>query len=334
MNEPMRSAANPYQQAQLNMVRSKTAHLQLLCMLVNDKVPYRCHWPAHAELTVNGSSVRVYEAKRLTGGKPLTAQQVDSAADISSHATATLAVRLAGVSSSGGYVLGARLVRRQGLQRVKQLMDTPPGLREGLQQLKQKLAGDGDVEVSTTAVSLRCPLSGCRITTPAHFTSSPGLSCFDLDSFLEMTSRTGKWQCPFSMALSSVAQLVVDPWLAAVLAALKEAGLLDSTDEVEVDADGAWRPRGAGSDAWFSVLTPPTAAQLQAAMRPEASAEQQQQRRRLLQADSSREAQRPALQAPGLPRHHRRKPATKRAAPVAAPRPPVEPEVVVISDSD
>jgi hypothetical protein len=38
------------------------------------------------------------------------------------------------------------------------------------------------------------------------------------------------------MALSSLGQLVVDPWLSAVLAALREAGVLDSTDEVEVDA--------------------------------------------------------------------------------------------------
>jgi len=31
-------------------------------------------------------------------------------------------------------------------------------------------------------------------------------------------------------------------------------------------ADGAWRPRGAASDVWFNVLTPPTAGQVKVAM--------------------------------------------------------------------
>jgi hypothetical protein len=81
-----------------------------------------------------------------------TVPQVDAAADISGHATGALAVKLVGVSKGGGYVLGARLVRRQGLQRIKQLMTHPPSLREALQQLKQKVrAGGGSA----------CALQGC-----------------------------------------------------------------------------------------------------------------------------------------------------------------------------
>lgn len=57
-----------------------------------------------------------------------------------------------------------------------------------------QLAGDGDVEVSVNAVSLRCPLTAMRIKTPAHFTTAPGLAYFDLGPFLELTQRSGKWQ--------------------------------------------------------------------------------------------------------------------------------------------
>lgn len=63
-----------------------------------------------------------------------------------------------------------------------------------LSVLVLQLAGDGDVEVCVNAVSLRCPLTAMRIKKPAHFTTAPGLAYFDLDSFLEMTQRSGKWQ--------------------------------------------------------------------------------------------------------------------------------------------
>lgn len=101
-----------------------------------------------------------------------------------------------------------------------------------------QLGGDGDdddVVVAATAVSLRCPLSGTRMQRPAHFSAhSTGLACFDLDSFLAMTQRSGKLQCPFSMKLCTLQELSEEPFLAAVLAALSAAGLADSVDEVEV----------------------------------------------------------------------------------------------------
>lgn len=61
-------------------------------------------------------------------------------------------------------------------------------------RLRTQLAGDGDVEVSASAVSLRCPLSCGRIATPARFSGGDALACFDLDAFLEVTRRSGKWQ--------------------------------------------------------------------------------------------------------------------------------------------
>jgi hypothetical protein len=101
-----------------------------------------------------------------------------------------------------------------------------------------QLAGDGDIEVSGAALPLRCPLSGGLITSPARFQDSPGLDCFDLDSFLQLAQASGKWQCPQSMALRSVGQLVVESYLAAVLKALRSAGLADGAEAVEVAPGG------------------------------------------------------------------------------------------------
>lgn len=41
------------------------------------------------------------------------------------------------------------------------------------------------------------------------FAMHPGLVCFDLDNFLEMTQKSGKWQCPGTRSFHSWKQLRV-----------------------------------------------------------------------------------------------------------------------------
>ncbi|WIA14445.1 hypothetical protein OEZ85_002970 [Tetradesmus obliquus] len=237
--------------SQVRMVKAKTATLQLVCMLMGDAVPHRCQWPPSVHLTVNGQRMHVKTAKRI-GTQQLKPTQVDSLVDISGCVGgAASIVLLSGAvsassssSSSSSYVLGARLVRQQGSDRVKALMAAPPSLEAALTAVKDKLAGDGDIEVSGAALPLRCPLSGCLIHTPARFRSSPGLDCFDLEAFLQVAAASGKWQCPQTMALHSVGELSVEPYLAAVLKALRGAGLAEGVEAVEVAPDGSWRPKG------------------------------------------------------------------------------------------
>jgi hypothetical protein len=62
--------------------------------------------------------------------------------------------------------------------------------------LPQLGSGDDDIEMTNTVVSLKCPLSGVRIVTPARFAEVHGMAAFDLDSFISMAERTRKWQCP------------------------------------------------------------------------------------------------------------------------------------------
>ncbi|KAF6261929.1 hypothetical protein COO60DRAFT_1699517 [Scenedesmus sp. NREL 46B-D3] len=259
--------------SQVALVKAKLATVQVVCLLVGDAVPHRCHWPPSARVSVNGQCMRPKTAKR-TGTQQLKPTQVDSPLDVSSCVgRAASIVQLRGVPNSAGYVLGARLVRRQGPDRVRALMAAPPSLDAALAALKDKLAGDGDVEVSGAALPLRCPLSAGLISQPARFQGSPGLDCFDLDSFLQLAQASGKWQCPQSMALRSVGQLAVDPYLAAVLAALRAAGLGEAVEAVDVAPDGRWRPKGAASGSacpWFSVLRPPSPAELRAAFKGEA----------------------------------------------------------------
>ena len=68
---------------------------------------------------------------------------------------------------------------------------------------------DEDLETGATVLSLRCPLLGGRVRTPARFAQVPGIAVFDLGAFLASVARTRKWQCPISMTHSTVQQLQV-----------------------------------------------------------------------------------------------------------------------------
>jgi hypothetical protein len=63
-------------------------------------------------------------------------------------------------------------------------------------QLAPPEAASDDIELCSTVLSLRCPLSGRRARRPARFASTPQqpLEAFDLDVFLEVTRRSRKWQ--------------------------------------------------------------------------------------------------------------------------------------------
>lgn len=81
--------------------------------------------------------------------------------------------------------------------------------------------GGDDVEIGSSMVSLRCPLSGSRIKIPARFASVGGLNAFDLDTFMDVVERTRKWQCPHSMRSLPVQELMVDGFLSCILSRLE-----------------------------------------------------------------------------------------------------------------
>lgn len=108
---------------------------------------------------------------------------------------------------------------------------------------------DDEVQTMTSMMSLKCPFSFKRITTPARLLNIDSLECvFDLDAFIAMAQKTRKWACPHSLKQSSVYHLVRDVWLEAVLKSLQK---LPEIHEIEVSKDGTWRLRG--EHRWRSV---------------------------------------------------------------------------------
>ncbi len=73
-------------------------------------------------------------------------------------------------------------------------------------------ADGGALESGPVTVSLRCPLSGCLVASPAHFGRWCGrnpLAFFDRDAFLQTAQRTGSWLCPATGKLGNANDLRV-----------------------------------------------------------------------------------------------------------------------------
>lgn len=111
-------------------------------------------------------------------------------------------------------------------------------------------ADEDIVETVSAVVSLKCPLSGMRISTAARFSNVDMLEAiFDLDSFLQAAERTRKWSCPHSLQPSCIQKLMRDTYMARVLECLSVA---PEVMEIEINPDGDWRPYGSDS-VWRSI---------------------------------------------------------------------------------
>jgi E3 SUMO-protein ligase PIAS1 len=178
------------------------------------QIPCREHWPLHADLKINGRAYRV--AGRSSASK-LGANQRDEPASVGVLAAVGRNRVVLTCQDSRPFVIAVQLARVQGAADVRRLMRPALPLAAAVARVAKSIApddgdggeegGDSDVEVTHAAVSLRCPLTGGRIRTPARCSAVPGLAAFDLDAFLDVAARTRKWQCPHSMRPCPVNQL-------------------------------------------------------------------------------------------------------------------------------
>jgi len=226
----------------LNM---KSLQLQVLCMQLGDPTPYRFHWPLYAELRINKMPYRVYRRGNAT---KLGANSRDDSFSVGKHCKeGANTIQLTAVDPRP-FVLVTALVRPRSLAEVRGMMAPRESLLEAQQRMRQAINGsvcagddsDDDIEVLSTVISLKCPLTGMRVKKPARFTDVSGINVFDLDAFLVMVQRSHKWQCPHTMRNSCVEFLQVDSYLERVLEVIKD----EPINEIEVSPEGLWRPAG------------------------------------------------------------------------------------------
>ncbi|KAJ7522680.1 hypothetical protein O6H91_18G022500 [Diphasiastrum complanatum] len=232
--------------------------IQVWCILLNDKVPFRMHWPAYADVRVNGITVRV---TNRPGTQLLGANGRDDGPGITSCIKeGTNRISLSAYDARS-FCMGVRIIRRLTVQQVLSMI---PGVSEGepfeeaLSRVRRCIGGgvgtadddDSDLEVvaESVTVNLRCPMSGSRIKVAGRFLPCVHMGGFDLYTFVELNQRTRKWQCPICLKNYTLGDLVIDPYFNLIAEMMMSHG--EDTTEVEMKADGQWRPKLEG-DARF-----------------------------------------------------------------------------------
>lgn len=105
-------------------------------------------------------------------------------------------------------------------------------------------AADPDIEVGSTVLSLKCPLSTLRMQTPVRGTTCRHNQCFDVTSYLQLQEQAPTWLCPICNNPAPFKCLAVDEYVLDILNNTPK-----SLEQITIEPDGKWsiEPKAASS---------------------------------------------------------------------------------------
>ncbi|KAL8525498.1 hypothetical protein ACS0TY_014929 [Phlomoides rotata] len=241
--------------ADKDLISKQEYDVQAWCMLLNDKVTFRMQWPQHAELQVNGVSVR---AINRPGAQLLGANGRDDGPIISTVIKDGInKISLTGCDARI-FCVGVRIVKRRTLRQILSLIpkeDEGERFEDALARVRKCVGGgaatenadsDSDIEIVAdfVPVNLRCPMSGLRMKVAGRFMPCAHMGCFDLEVFVEMNQRSRKWQCPICLKNYSWEKIIRDPYFNRITSKMLDSG--EDVSDIEVRPDGSWRAKVEG----------------------------------------------------------------------------------------
>ncbi|KDQ63528.1 hypothetical protein JAAARDRAFT_29547 [Jaapia argillacea MUCL 33604] len=112
---------------------------------------------------------------------------------------------------------------------------------------------DDDIVAESQKMTLKCPLSYTRISTPCRSDLCVHIQCFDATSFFSVMEQTTTWQCPVCEKVLNTDDLIVDGYFDEILKATSE-----DVDDVIVESDGQWHTTdNKFASAQWKALHPP-----------------------------------------------------------------------------
>ncbi|KAL6597535.1 hypothetical protein ACP70R_046975 [Stipagrostis hirtigluma subsp. patula] len=214
--------------ANREMLQKAEYDLQVWCILLNDKVPFRMHWPLYSDMQINGMHVRVVNRQP-------TQQLGANGRDDGPLLTAYLreGPNKIGLSKNDSrtFCLGIRIAKRRSLEQVLSLVPKEQDgekFNDALARVCRCVGGgteadnaesDSDIEVvaDSVSVNLRCPMTASRIRIA--------------------------WQCPICLKNYSLDSIIIDPYFNRITSlGIQSCG--DDTTEIDVKPDGSWRVKG------------------------------------------------------------------------------------------
>ncbi|SJX63942.1 related to SIZ1-E3-like factor in the SUMO pathway [Sporisorium reilianum f. sp. reilianum] len=99
----------------------------------------------------------------------------------------------------------------------------------------RKEAEDDDIEAGAATMSLKCPFSYMRITTPCRSIHCSHVQCFDAYSFFSINEQTPSWACPTCHKTIKPEDLLMDGYVDDILKRVPQ-----DEDSVIIEPDGQW----------------------------------------------------------------------------------------------
>jgi E3 SUMO-protein ligase PIAS1 len=106
--------------------------------------------------------------------------------------------------------------------------------RQSVLNEMMRIANDPDIEVGSSVMSLKDPISTVRIKTPCRSMICTHNQCFDAESFLQLQEQAPTWICPICNKTVSYEGLAVDQYVEEILSKVRNA------DQVTIQANGDW----------------------------------------------------------------------------------------------
>ncbi|EAU33412.1 conserved hypothetical protein [Aspergillus terreus NIH2624] len=103
-----------------------------------------------------------------------------------------------------------------------------------IREMKSK-ADDSDIVTTSSVMSLKCPISACRIEVPCRSVVCTHNRCFDASSFLQLQEQAPTWTCPVCSKSTSYASLQVDQYVDDILRSTPS-----DVEQVIIEPDGRW----------------------------------------------------------------------------------------------
>ncbi|KAF5313153.1 hypothetical protein D9619_003521 [Psilocybe cf. subviscida] len=121
------------------------------------------------------------------------------------------------------------------------------------QRMIQAMTEDDDIVAGPQKMSLKCPLTFVRISTPARSSKCVHPQCFDATSWFTMMEQTTTYLCPVCERVLDHKDLIVDGYFDEILHQTP-----DSVEDVMVEADAQWHTTDNkyGSAEWMAAYPP------------------------------------------------------------------------------
>ncbi|KAF9480995.1 hypothetical protein BDN70DRAFT_876865 [Pholiota conissans] len=107
--------------------------------------------------------------------------------------------------------------------------------QEVRQKMIQSMSEDDEIIAGPQKMSLKCPLTFVRISTPCRSSKCVHPQCFDATSWFTMMEQTTTWLCPVCERTLDHKDLIMDGYFNEILEQTPE-----SVEDVIVEADGQW----------------------------------------------------------------------------------------------